>query len=54
MIKMVEIYFDDLTSDAQNRLLNEFKTSREDENWDVHPLAIIEREIEDDEITYKP
>ena len=42
----VEIYFKDLTPEAQERLLEAFKTTEQDENWEVFPLAIIEREEE--------
>ena len=41
-----EIYFKDLTEEAQAKLCKEFQTTSEDENWDVFPLAIIEREME--------
>jgi len=40
----IEIYYRDLTPEAQARLLTTFKTRVEDENWDVFPLAVIERE----------
>lgn len=43
-MKQFEIYFDDLTPEAQKRLMETFVTTREDENWDIAPLAIIERE----------
>jgi len=39
-----EIMFDDLTEEAKVRLLEEFETTEENENWDIEPLAIIERE----------
>jgi hypothetical protein len=42
-----EIYFRDLTLEAQARLLEAFQTSESEENWDVYPLAIIEREEEE-------
>ena len=42
-----EIFFKDLTAEAQSRLCQEFKTSPEEENWDVFPIAIIEREFEE-------
>jgi len=42
-----EIYFKDLTSDAQKDLLEKFETNERDENWDLIPLAVIEREVED-------
>ena len=47
MTKTVEIYFRDLTPDAQEHLLKEFRTSEEDENWDTIPIAVTEREMED-------
>ena len=47
MTKTVEIYFRDLTPDAQEHLLKEFGTSEEDENWDTIPIAVTEREIGD-------
>ena len=47
MIKSVEIYFRDLTSEAQANLLKEFETKEEDENWDVFPIAVIDRELEE-------
>lgn len=40
-----EICFSDLTEDAQKRLLEEFQTTESEENWDVIPLAYVEREI---------
>lgn len=46
MKKTFEIYFGDLTKSAQFYLLNAFKTTEEDENWESVPLSIIEREIE--------
>jgi hypothetical protein len=49
MVKKAEIYFKDLTLEAQSHLLKEFKTSAQDENWDVFPIAEIEREMEDDQ-----
>jgi hypothetical protein len=42
----VEIYFKDLNPEAQERLLEEFQTTEEDENWEIIPIAIIEREID--------
>lgn len=39
-----EIYFRDLTEDAQLELCEEFETTPEDENWDIQPIAVIERE----------
>jgi len=47
MVKKVEIYFKDLNPEAQNRLLKEFETSAQEENWDVYPIAEIEREMQE-------
>ena len=47
MIKSVEIYFGDLTPEAQANLLEEFETKAEDENWDVFPITVIDRELEE-------
>lgn len=46
-MRTVEIYFNDLTLKAQKRLLQAFNTSEKEENWDIVPLAIIEREDTD-------
>ena len=45
MNKIVEIYFDDLTIEAQEYLLEEFDTTKREENWDVFPITIIGREV---------
>lgn len=44
--KTVEIYIYDLQPEARARLLEAFKTTIEDENWDTFPIAIIERELD--------
>ena len=49
MTKKVDIYSRDLTPKAQSHLLKEFETSAEEENWDVYPIAEIEREVEEDQ-----
>ncbi len=46
MTKTVEIYFDDLTPEAQKRLMSKFETAADQENWETIPLAVIEREVE--------
>ena len=46
MIKKVEIYFRDLTPEAKNRLLKEFEMTAEEENSDVFPISVIDREVE--------
>jgi hypothetical protein len=45
MNKTVEIYFDDLTIEAQENLLEEFHTTKKEENWDVFPITVIDREV---------
>jgi len=45
--KTVEIYFGDLTPEAQEHLLQEFETSEKEENWDVFPITVIERDMEE-------
>ena len=47
MTKTVEIYFDDLKLEAQEHLLMTWDTSKDDENWDTVPLAVIEREVDE-------
>ena len=54
MIRKVEIYFRDLTPEAQGRLLKEFETSAQEENWDIFPIAEIEREVGTDKNTNNP
>lgn len=47
-MKEFDLYFSDLTQDAQDRLCEMFQTTPEDENWEGSwiPLAILEREEE--------
>ncbi len=47
MTKIFAIYFQDLTPETQTRLLETFKTSEKNENWDMNmvPIAVIEREM---------
>jgi hypothetical protein len=40
-----EIYFRDLNRGSQIRLLEMFNTTEKDENWDIFPIAVIEREV---------
>jgi len=47
MIKEFEIYFRDLRPSTQERLCELFETTEEEENWDAFPIAIIEREMEE-------
>jgi len=44
MNKTVEIYFKDLTEEAQVHVLKTFETAEGKENWDIAPLAVLERE----------
>ena len=53
MIKRAEIYFNDLEPEAQANLLKAFETTEEDENWDIFPIAVIEREVEVDDLYFK-
>lgn len=48
-VKLFEIYFDDLTEEAQQRLCEEFETTPEEENWDCFPITTIEREEDQEE-----
>jgi hypothetical protein len=47
MTRTVEIYYDDLTPEAQKRLMTKFETAADQENWETIPLAVIEREVDD-------
>ncbi len=44
MTVKIEIYFDDLKPEAQKDFLEKLDTTPEDENWDVFPIAVFERE----------
>jgi len=43
MTEKFEIYFKDLTPDAQKDLLEKFQTTEKNENWELCPLAVIVR-----------
>lgn len=47
MYKEFEIYYSDLTPEAQDALCKLFNTTEEDENWEVFPIAVISREEEE-------
>ena len=47
MTDKFEIYFRDLTPDAQIDLLKKIWTTERDETWDVVPLAVLEWDVED-------
>lgn len=49
MTKTFEIYFSDLTEEAQRNLLDFFKLKNEMEmNWDTFPMTILELEVEEE------
>ena len=48
MTRKFEIYFRDLKPEAQTNILEIFETTEKDENWDVFPVTVIERETEVD------
>jgi hypothetical protein len=48
-MQTVEIYFDDLTDEAQIKLLSTLETTVACENWDRIPIFTIEREDDEDE-----
>jgi len=52
MLKTVEIYLRDLKPEARRSLLEGLETTGEEENWDVLPIAVIDRELDDDERNY--
>ena len=45
----VEIYFDDLTEEAQIKLLSELETTIDCENWDRIPVFPVVRTDDEDE-----
>ena len=47
MTETFEIYYRDLTPEAQLSLLAKIMPAEIDQNWDVFPLAIMEWEVED-------
>lgn len=46
MALAVEIYFNDLTVELQENLLRVFGTTIKEENWDVFPITVIERWVD--------
>ena len=42
--KACEVFFRDLTPEAQENLCEIFQTTEDDENWDIFPLFTLERE----------
>lgn len=46
-----EIYFRDLKPIVRRRLLDKFGTTRDQENWDVQPIAVVCREDEEENNT---
>ena len=50
MGKTIEIMFDDLTESKKEKILKELEIGNPEEmNWDIVPIAIIEREMESEE-----
>ena len=49
-MKSVEIYFRDLTPEAQAQITEAFSTSEKEENWDVAPLTIVDRQEEEEPV----
>lgn len=45
----IEIYYRDLIPKKQKELCESWHTTERDENWDVFPIASIEREMEENE-----
>jgi hypothetical protein len=43
----IEIYFDDLTPEAQKEFLDKLGTTPREENWDIVPIAIYVVEEDD-------
>ncbi len=41
----MEIYFDDLSLEAQMKLLKAFQTTPEEENWDIFPIAVMKGKL---------
>ena len=42
--KIYEVFFRNLTPEAQEKLCEIFQTTEIDENWDTFPLCTLERE----------
>ena len=49
MMITYEIFYHDLTEEAQLLLCEALNTTPEEENWDSFSLAVIQREAEEDE-----
>lgn len=39
--KQFEIFFKDLSKEAQDRLCKELNTTPEEQNWDVFPMTVL-------------
>jgi hypothetical protein len=53
MIKTVEIYFDDLRPEVQFKILELLLASENNENWDITPIAVFEREVDESKEKHK-
>jgi len=49
MQAVVEIFFSDLTEEAKSKVLKAFSTSEELENWEDMPLAVLCRDLKEEE-----
>ena len=47
MEKTFEIYFSDLNKEAQKELLKQWNVKIDETNWDIFPLTVIVKEIEE-------
>jgi len=41
----VTTFYESVTIEAQENLLEEFDTTKREENWDVFPITVIDREV---------
>lgn len=47
-MKSFDIYWTDLTPEAQARFREEMEHGAEEQNWDIFPMTTIEEEDDDD------
>ena len=48
-LEQFNIYFQDLNEATQHYLCDRFKTTSEKENWDILPLVVLRRKVEEKE-----
>jgi hypothetical protein len=46
-MKSIEIYFDDLKAEVQEKILSLLEITYEEGNWEISPIAILEWETEE-------